>query len=75
MGGCCGLEMIEINGGLCCAQCNRPVSRKRNVGRDSMRCEVRYSCNLCGKEKYVKCGTAFFVTVSGMNGRKKVKAQ
>ncbi len=75
MGGCCQLEMILINGGLCCAQCSRPVSRKRNVGKDSMRCEIRYSCGLCGGEKYVKCDTEFLVQVSGVTGTKKVKAQ
>ena len=73
MGGCCQLEMIEINGGLCCAQCNRPVSRKRNQG--AHRCEVRYNCDLCGKEKYVACGSLFQVTVSGTRGVKKVKAE
>ena len=73
MGGCCQLEMIEINGGLCCAQCSRPVSRKRNQG--AHRCEVLYSCGLCGKEKYVACGSYFQVAVSGTRGVKKVKAE
>jgi len=40
-----------------------------------MRCEVRYNCNLCGKEKYVKCGSEFQVQVSGVAGVKKVVAK
>ena len=75
MGGCCQLEMILINGGLCCAQCSRPVSRKRNESADSMRCEIRYTCGLCGSEKYVKCGAKFKVQVSSTNGTKLVVAK
>lgn len=71
--GCCELTMIEINGGLCCAQCNRPVSQKRNQG--AHRCEVLYKCNLCGKEKRVRCGSLFTITVSGVRGTKKVTAE
>ena len=75
MGGCCQLEMILINGGLCCAQCNRPVQGDRKENPQSGRCEILYTCNLCGRRRYVKCGTEFFVTVSGVNGRKKVVAK
>lgn len=73
MGGCCGLNMIEINGKLCCAQCNLPVTSKKNQG--AHRCEVLYKCNLCGKERYVKCGTKFKVQVSGVAGDKMVVAK
>lgn len=73
--GCCNLEMIEINGVLCCAQCNRPVNRKPNESQSQPgRCEVRYSCGLCGKERYVKCGTEFMVRFPG-GFQKRVRAE
>lgn len=74
MGSCCQLEMIEIDGVLCCAQCNRPVARRRKESTDSMRCEVRYSCSLCGKERYIPCGREFTVQFAG-GATKKVRAE